>query len=122
MIRPILAAALLASVAGLVDPAPAQAQQVNCLTAGKLQITHIGRNQMTGGEGGGLAISVLIFNPQNTAQRFTLTYTGPARYKVTNQELTRTPYQRSSEWVATVSGGSSITDDQVRQYVTLTCF
>jgi hypothetical protein len=121
MIRPILAAALLASVAGLVDPAPAQAQQVNCLTAGKLQITHIGRNQMTGGEGGGLAISVLIFNPQNTAQRFTLTYTGPARYKVTNQELTLT-LPAFTEWVATVSGGSSITDDQVRQYVTLTCF
>lgn len=120
MIRSILAAALLATTAGLANPA--RAQGVNCLTTGKLQITHIGRNQMTGGEGGGLALNVLVFNPQNTPQRFTITYTGPARFKVTNQEGSRRAFERSSEWVATVSGGSSITDAQIRQYVTLTCF
>lgn len=120
MFRTALAATLLIGAAGLGSPATAQG--VNCLTAGKLQITHIGRNQMTGGEGGGLALSVLVFNPQDTAQRFTITYTGPARYKVTNQELSRRPYERATAWVATVSGGFSITDAQIRQYVTLTCF
>lgn len=120
MLRIALAAALLAGAA--IAHAPAQAQGVNCLTSGKLQITHVGRNQMTGGEGGGLALSVLIFNPQNTTQRFTITYNGPARYKVTNQELTRTAYQRASQWVATVSGGSAITDQQIRDNLTLTCF
>lgn len=120
MIRPMLAAALLAAAVGMPAP-PAQAQPLNCLTAGKLQITHIGRNQMTGGEGGGLAISVLIYNPRNTPQRFVISYTGPARNRVTNQERTWSAYQRQTEWVATVSGGSAITDQQIRDNIALVC-
>lgn len=51
MLRTAFAAALLIGAAGL--HAPARAQPLDCIAAGKLQITHIGRNQMTGGEGGG---------------------------------------------------------------------
>ncbi|WP_424811089.1 hypothetical protein [Roseococcus sp. YIM B11640] len=126
MLRPILAASLLTGAIAVSLPGTGQAQfapqSVDCIATGKLQITHIGRNQMTGGEGGGLAISVLIYNPQNTSQRFSITYTGGARNKVTNQERNWSAYMRQTEWVATVTGGSSITDQQIRNNVQLRCY
>lgn len=65
---------------------------------------------------------MLIYNPQNTPQRFVISYNGPARNRVANQEQAWRPYQRQTAWVATVTGGSSITDQQVRDNVTLLCF
>lgn len=121
MIRPILTATLLVAT-GAATPPAAQAQLVDCRSTGKLEITQVGRNQMPGGEGGGLAINVMIVNRQATTQRFVISYNGWARNKVINQERAFAPYQRKSEWVATLSGGTAISDPQILSNLSLLCY
>lgn len=116
MFRPLLAATLLLGAA--LPFAPAEAQSGNC--DGRITIRYMSRTRVPGNLGGGTSFSVRFENLTATQQRFLVTYTGDALSRV-NRELTIPGRQAASQWIATVRD-SSITDEQFKSRVMLTCY
>ena len=120
MLPALRATALLAGI--LCAAVPASAQQVDCVSSGRISMLSVQRIQMPGGEGAGLAVNVLLQNNRDTTQNFTVNYVGFGRYKATNERGTLRARQQAVTWVVTFQvGGTSVTDDTIRSNVRLAC-